>query len=386
MGNPGTGVAIVGSTGSIGRQALEVVAASQDRFRVVALAAAQNVETLAAQARQFRPILAAVFDESLEPELKGRLEGTDIRVAAGESGLLEVATLDEAAVVVGAVSGVAGLRPVLAAIYAGKRLALANKEPLVAAGGIVMSAARSAGAEIIPVDSEHSALFQCLLGHQREHIRRIILTASGGALRGLSPEELSRVTPDQALAHPTWRMGPKVTVDSATLMNKGLEVIEAHWLFGVPVDRIEVILHHQSIVHSLVEFADGATIAQLSQPDMRLPIQYALSYPERLPARWGALELARTGELTFGAVDRNRYPCLRLAYEAARRGGTAPAALNAADEVAVEAFLAGRIGFMDIPRIIETVLSRHTPEPADTLERVIAADADARAIAHSLAG
>jgi len=382
----GKGVAILGSTGSIGRQTLEVIAASQDRFRVVALAAARNVEALAEQARRFRPTLVAVLDESLAPELKGRLEGTDIRVSAGEAGLLEAATLGEAAVVVGAVSGIAGLRPVLAAIRSGKRLALANKEPLVAAGGIVMSAARQAGAEIIPVDSEHSALFQCLLGHQREHVRRIILTASGGALRELSPEELSRVTPQQALAHPTWRMGPKVTVDSATLMNKGLEVIEAHWLFGVPVERIEVILHHQSIVHSLVEFTDGATIAQLSQPDMRLPIQYALSYPERLPARWGALELAQTGELTFCAIDVDRYPCLRLAYDAARRGGTAPAALNAADEVAVEAFLAGRIGFMDIPRIIETVLSRYTPEPADALERVISADADARAIAHSLVG
>jgi len=382
----GKGVAILGSTGSIGRQTLEVIAASQDRFRVVALAAARNVEALAEQARQFRPTLAAVLDESLAPELKGRLEGTEIRVGAGEAGLLEAATLDQAAVVVGAVSGVAGLRPVLAAIRAGKRLALANKEPLVAAGGIVMSAAHSAGAEIIPVDSEHSALFQCLLGHRREHVRRIILTASGGALRDLSPEQLARVTPQQALAHPTWRMGPKVTVDSATLMNKGLEVIEAHWLFGVPVERIEVLLHHQSIVHSLVEFTDGATIAQLSQPDMRLPIQYALSYPERLPVRWGALELAQTGELTFSAIDVDRYPCLRLAYDAARRGGTAPAALNAADEVAVEAFLAGRIGFMDIPRIIETALSRHTPEPADTLERVISADADARAIAHSLVG
>ena len=292
--------------------------------------------------------------------------------------------MPQAEVVVGAISGIAGLAPVLAAIRAGKRVALANKEPLVAAGGIVMAEARRCGAEIIPVDSEHSALFQCLLGHGREDVRRLILTASGGALRDLSLGELKAVTPEQALAHPTWQMGPKVTVDSATLMNKGLEVIEAHWLFGVPVEHIEVVRHDQSIVHSLVEFADGSTIAQLSHPDMRVPIQYALSYPERIPTRWGALELADVGELTFGAVDMERYPCLRLAYAAARRGATAPTALNAADEVAVEAFLAGKIGFTDIPRIIEGALGRHTPSPADTLERIAAADSEARKIAHKL--
>ena len=378
------GVAILGSTGSIGRQTLGVIEAACDRFAAVALAAARNVEALAEQARRFRPELAAVLDESLAPELEARLEGAGVRVAAGSQGVAEAATLSGAEVVVGAISGMAGLAPVLAAIRSGKRLALANKEPLVAAGGIVMAEARRCGAEIIPVDSEHSAVFQCLLGHRREEVRRLILTASGGALRDLSQAQLSAVTPRQALAHPTWDMGPKVTVDSATLMNKGLEVIEAQWLFGVPVDAIEVVMHRQSIVHSLVEFVDGATLAQLSQPDMRLPIQYALGFPQRVPIRRGALEMRDLSELTFGAVDLDRYPCLRLAYEAARRGGTAPAALNAADEVAVQAFLAGRIGFLDIARIIESALDQHAPGPADTLERVVAADMEVRRMAHNL--
>jgi len=381
---PVRGVSILGSTGSIGRQTLEVIDAAPDRFRVSALAASRNIEVLAQQAQRYRPALAAILDESLAPELETRLAGTEIQVVAGETGLQAAATLSEAQVVVGAISGIAGLAPVLAAIGASKRLALANKEPLVSAGAIVMSEARRCGAEVIPVDSEHSALFQCLLGHRREDVRRLILTASGGALRDLAPQELKAVTAERALAHPTWKMGPKVTVDSATMMNKGLEVIEAHWLFGVSVERIEVVLHRQSIVHSLVEFMDGAVLAQLSQPDMRLPIQYALSYPERAPVRWGALEIAQAGELTFGAVDLARYPCLRLAYAAARQGGTAPAVMNAANEVAVSAFLAGTIGFIDIPRIIEAVLERCSPASADTLEAVIGADAEARRITHKL--
>jgi 1-deoxy-D-xylulose-5-phosphate reductoisomerase len=247
-----------------------------------------------------------------------------------------------------------------------------------------MAEARRCGAEIIPVDSEHSAIFQCLLGQRPQDLRRIILTASGGALRDVPLARLAAVTPQQALAHPTWKMGPKVTVDSATLMNKGLEVIEAYWLFGVAVEAIEVVMHRQSIVHSLVEFADGAILAQLSQPDMRLPIQYALGYPERVPVRRGGLEVADLGTLSFGQVDMERYPCLRLAYEAARTGGSAPVALSAADEVAVEAFLAGKIGFTQIPRIIESVLERHAPAPVETLEQVAAADREARAVAHSL--
>lgn len=380
----GKGVAILGSTGSIGRQTLEVIADASGRFRAVALAAARNVETLAQQARRFRPQLAAILDESRADDLKARLAGTDVRVAAGPAGIEEAATLAEAEIVVGAISGIAGLSPVMAALRSGKRLALANKEPLVVAGGLVTAEARRCGAEIIPVDSEHSALFQCLLGQRPQDVRRIILTASGGALRDLPLAELVAITPQQALAHPTWEMGPKVTVDSATLMNKGLEVIEAQWLFGVAVENIEVVLHRQSIVHSMVEFTDGAALAQLSQPDMRLPLQYALGFPERIPVRRAGLELAELGELSFGAVDVERYPCLRLAYQAARRGGTAPVALNAADEVAVEAFLAGRIGFLDIPRIIEAVLERCPDAAVDNLEKVVATDRECREIAHSV--
>ena len=380
------GVSILGSTGSIGRQTLEVIEASPDRFRVVGLAASRSIDVLLEQALRFRPSYVAILDQSLVSDLRARLSQTAIRVGAGEAGFEQAATLPEAQVVVGAVSGMAGLGPALAAIRSGKRMALANKEPLVAAGSIVMSEARRFGSEIVPVDSEHSALFQCLLGHRREEVSRLILTASGGALRDLSPAALAEVTPERALAHPTWQMGPKVTIDSATLMNKGLEVIEAHWLFGVPVERIEVVLHRQSIVHSLGEFVDGSTLAQMSAPDMRLPIQYALGFPERVPRRWGTMEVSKLGELSFGPVDMDRYPCLRLAYEAARRGGAAPAAMNAANEVAVEAFLARRIGFLDIPRIIAAVLDRHEPGEADTLEKVLLADAEARRLAHKLVG
>jgi 1-deoxy-D-xylulose-5-phosphate reductoisomerase len=379
-----TGVSILGSTGSIGRQALEVIAAARDRFRVVALTASRNVGLLAEQARRFAPQLVAVADRSPAAELQARLAGSSIEIAAGEEAVQRAAALVDADVVVGAISGIAGLPPTLTAIRAGKRLALANKEPLVAAGGIVMAEARRCGAEIIPVDSEHSAIFQCLLGHRPEDLRRIVLTASGGAVRDLPLEELRTVTPERALAHPTWAMGPKVTVDSATLMNKGLEIVEAHHLFGVPVDKIEVVLHRQSIVHSLVEFNDGATLAQLSQPDMRLPIQYALGYPERVPVRYGALDIAEVSELTFGAVDATRYPCLGLAYTAAQRGGTAPAAMNAANEVAVAAFLAGKTGFSDIARVIAAVMERHPIEAADDIKIVLAADAEARALAHKM--
>jgi 1-deoxy-D-xylulose-5-phosphate reductoisomerase len=380
------GISILGSTGSIGRQTLEVIEASPDRFRVIALAASRHVDMLAEQALRFRPSYVAILDESLASDLRARLADAGIRVGAGSGGLEEAATISGAEVTVGAISGMAGLGPVLAAIRAGRRLALANKEPLVAAGGIVTSEARRFDAEIIPVDSEHSALFQCLLGHRREDVRRLILTASGGALRDLSPAELAEVTPERALAHPTWQMGPKVTIDSATLMNKGLEVIEAQWLFGMPIDRIEVVLHRQSVVHSLLEFMDGSTLAQLSLPDMRLPIQYALGFPERVPRRWGPMEVSQLGELTFGSVDMERYPSLRLAYAAARAGGTAPAAMNAANEVAVEAFLAGKIRFTDIPKIIAAVLDAHSPGDAETVDMVLSADVEGRRLAHKLVG
>ena len=374
------GISLLGATGSIGTQALEVVEAAGGRFQVVGLTAQRNVRALAALARRYRPLLVAIADPARLPELRSELAGTGVRVLAGPEGMVAAATLAEAELVLAAGSGVAGLVPVLEALRAGKQLALANKEPLVAAGHLVMAQARQAGITIRPVDSEHSAIFQAL-GDQRPYLARILLTASGGAFRDTPPDELARVTPAQALAHPTWRMGPKVTVDSATLMNKGLEVIEARWLFDLEVDRIEVVLHRESIVHSLVEMVDGSVLAQLSSPDMRLPIQYALSYPERLAVPWGGLDLAQVGSLTFEKPDFARYPCLELAYQAARGGGTLPAAMNAADEVAVDLFLAGKIGFTDIPRLVARVMERHRPAPAPSLEQVLAADAESRQVA-----
>jgi len=371
-------VAILGATGSIGTQALEVVEASGGRFRVAALTAHRNVAALAVLARRHHPAFVALADPRLLPDLRRALAGTGVRTGAGPEGLVEAATLAEADLVLAAGSGVAGLTPILAALQAGKQLAIANKEPLVAAGHLIMSQARESGITIRPVDSEHSAIFQAL-GEGRPYLRRLLLTASGGAFRDFAPGELDKVTPEQALSHPTWRMGPKVTVDSATLMNKGLEVIEAHWLFDVPVAEIQVLLHRQSVVHSLVEFVDGSVVAQLSLPDMRLPIQYALSWPARLPVAWGQADLCEIATLTFEKVDLTRYPCLQLAYEAARVGGTMPTVMSAADEVAVAAFLAGKIRFTDIARLVSRVMGRHRSRPQPSLEEVLAADAEARA-------
>jgi len=373
-------IAILGATGSIGTQALEVVDAAPGRFRVVALTAQRNAAALAALARRYRPRLVALADPDHLPTLASELSGLGIEVAAGTPGLVAAATLPACELVLAASSGVAGLVPILEALKAGKQLALANKEPLVAGGHLVMDQARRAGITIRPVDSEHSAIFQ-VLGQGRPYLRRILLTASGGAFRDLPPECLAQVTPEQALAHPTWHMGPKVTVDSATLMNKGLEVIEAQWLFGVGVDQVAVVLHRQSVVHSLVEFVDGSVVAQLSLPDMRLPIQYALSYPERIPVTWGAVDLTEVGPLTFEKPELTRYPCLELAYQAARAGGTMPAAMSAADEVAVQAFLSGIIGFTDIASLVAAVMGRHRPVPDPSLEQVLAADAEGRSIA-----
>jgi 1-deoxy-D-xylulose-5-phosphate reductoisomerase len=378
-------VAILGSTGSVGRQALEVIEALPDRLQVAALAAERNVEALAEQALRHHPQLVAIGDASRRGELAGRLRGSGIRVAAGPEGVREAAALDEADTVLGAISGLAGLEPVLAAVRAGKRVALANKEPLVAAGAIVTEEARRCGARILPVDSEHSAIFQALQGHDAGHVRRLILTASGGAFRDRPLRELGEVTLQEALAHPTWAMGPKVTVDSATLMNKGLEIIEAHWLFGVAHDRIDVLIHRESIVHSLVEFVDGTALAQLGAPDMRLPIQYALCYPDRPPKAWGTVDLAALGSLTFAEPDLERFPCLGLARRAAEAGGTMPAVLNGANEEAVGLFLAGRIGFMDIPALIERALAAHGRVAEPNLEQVLAADAEGRAAVRAAA-
>lgn len=370
-------IAVLGSTGSIGRQTLEVAGAMPDRFEVVALAAGRNVALLAEQAAKTRPRLVAVADEASACRLKEMVDPS-VRVTWGTQGLVEAAVESQADIVVVAVVGAAGLVPTLSALAAGKRVALANKEALVAGGKVVMRALAAGGGELLPVDSEHSAIFQCLQGESRSAVRRLILTASGGPFRTATVEEMERATPEDALRHPTWSMGGKITVDSATLMNKGLEVIEAHWLFGIEYERIEVLIHPQSIVHSMVEFVDGSVKAQLGPPDMRLPIQYALCYPERAPKAWSELSLARAAALTFEPPDFERFPCLALAYEAGRAGGTAPAALNAANEVAVEAFLKGRIGFRDIARCVETVLEAHTVEEADDLESILAADAWAR--------
>ena len=378
-----TTVSLVGSTGSIGTQAVDVITTEGDRFDVVAIGAHRSVDVLAAQADRLRPRYVAVADDEAAPDLKDRLPaGTELLV--GPTALATIATVAD--VVVNGVVGFAGLPVTLAALEAGKRLALANKESLIAAGPVVQRARRTPSAEIVPVDSEHCAVHQCLRAGRYAEVRRIVLTASGGPFRGRTAAELHDVTVDDALAHPTWTMGPKITVDSSTLMNKGLEVIEAHELFGVGYDDIEVIVHPQSIVHSMVEFTDGATVAQLSHPDMRLPIGYALAYPERLGTPFGAVDWATVDRLDFEPPDPATFPCLPLAYEAGRRGETAPAWLNAANEVAVAAFLEGRIGWADIAGIISRTLDDWPGTRADDVDVVLAEDRAARERASLLLG
>lgn len=354
-------IALLGSTGSIGRQTLDVVRCFPEHFHIVALAARSNVALLAEQAREFKPRLVACFADTLEVERAAREAFPDVVV--GEQGLLEVATYTDADIVVAATSGLMGLKPTLAAINAGKTIALANKETLVMAGHLVMREAQRVGVPILPVDSEHSAIWQCLRGENTPEVNRLLLTASGGPFRRAPLEQLRSVTVEQALAHPTWQMGPKVTIDSATLMNKGLEVIEAHWLFDIPYERIDVVVHQESIIHSMVEFIDGSFKMQASLPSMHLPILDALSYPERLNTVGSGLmrELhwADVAQLHFEALDVTRFPCFRLALEAAKRGGTYPSALVGADEEAVALFLNGKIGLLDIAELIETVLERH---------------------------
>jgi len=379
VGTSVKGLAILGSTGSIGRQTLDVVRGLRHRFRVIALAAGRNVTLLEEQAREFSPRL--ICHGGNEPPPGGVIAFRGAQWASLE----EMAVHPEVDIVVAATSGKAGLFPTLAALRAGKAVALANKEALVMAGKLVMQAADEGSGEIRPIDSEHSAIWQCLRGEKHSDVSRIILTASGGAFRDKSLEELRRVTPEEALRHPTWRMGRKITIDSATLLNKGLEAIEAHWLFGVPFERIEVVMHRESIAHSLVEFTDGSLKAQLGLPDMRLPIQYALSYSERLPMpSLPHLDLKQVGALHFEQLDLERFPCLALALEAGHRGGTYPAVLTAADEVAVGHFLAGRIGFMEIASVIEETLDKHEPVAEPDLSEVLEADAWARKQADDL--
>ncbi len=377
-------VALLGSTGSIGRQALEVIEACG--MSVAALTANQSVELLERQARRFRPELTVAADEKAASDLRVRLADTDIRVASGQEGLLEAAALESADTVLTAVVGVAGLEPTLCAVRRGKRIALANKETMVCAGQLVMDEADRCGAEIVPVDSEHSAIFQCLQGSgDRREVRRLILTASGGPFYGWSREQLREVTLSQALKHPNWAMGAKITVDSATLMNKGLEFIEAMRLYRMPPEKISVVVHRESIVHSLVEYCDNAVLAQLGAADMRLPIQYALTWPERTigPAR--PLDLLHCPPLTFGMPDCEAFPCLAIAMEAARTGGTATAILNGANETAVGLFLEERIGFMDIPALVERAMSVVPVVQAPQLEQIMEADRAARDAVRSTA-
>ncbi|MEW6516778.1 MAG: 1-deoxy-D-xylulose-5-phosphate reductoisomerase [candidate division FCPU426 bacterium] len=373
-------LSLLGSTGSIGRSALDVVARHPGRFRVEVLAANRNAKLLLEQCRRFRPAAVALADPAaargIAPALR-RLARPP-RLLAGPEGLRQAAAWPAADMVLSALMGTAGLLPTLDAIRAGKDIALANKETLVTAGTAIMAEVRKHRVKLLPVDSEHAALAQCLRGHAGVPVRRLILTASGGPFRSYTQARLRRVTVAQALRHPTWSMGAKITIDSATMMNKGLEIIEAHHLFGVPFDRIEVAVHPQSIVHSLVEFIDGSTLAQLSHPDMRLPIQTALAEPERLERIVAPLDFKSGFELTFLPPDTRRFPCLALAYQAGRAGGTAPAVLNAANEAAVQAFLDHRLDFPGIPRIIKQVLARRPAPRALTLEAALAADAWAR--------
>ena len=375
-------ISILGSTGSIGRQTLDV--AEQLGLRVAALTANSRVERIEEQARRFQPRLAVLTDEDAARDLAVRLADTPVRVLGGEAALEEAATLPEADTVVTAVVGMVGLKPTLAAIRAQKRIALANKETLVCAGELVMDAAEECGAEIVPVDSEHSAIFQCLQGcADRREIRRLILTCSGGPFYGMTAAEVGKMTREDALRHPNWTMGPKITVDCATLMNKGLEVIEAMRLYRLPLDQVAVMIHRQSVVHSLVEFRDGAVLAQLGTPDMRLPIRYALTYPERGENPAEPLDLLACPPLTFARPDREVFPCLRLAEEAAAEGGTACAVLNGANEEAVGLFLADRIGFYDIARLTAEARAAVPVTGNPSLDDVLAADAAARAYVRS---
>lgn len=378
-------LSLLGSTGSIGRNTLELVRQFPGRFRIAGLAAGRQIDVLAEQILEFAPECVSVADETLVDQLGKRLPaGRRPRILCGVEGLCTVATLPAADMVVSAVVGAIGLLPALAAIEAGKDIGLANKETLVMAGRLIMTAVREHQVRLLPVDSEHSAIFQALEAGRRQDVARIILTASGGPFRAMIAADLPSVTPEQALAHPNWNMGRKISIDSATLMNKGLEVIEARWLFDAAPEQIEVVVHPQSIVHSLVEYRDGSVVAQLGIPDMRIPIAYALSYPERLELGLSRLSLSACGGLDFEPPDHERFPALRLAFDALATGGVKPAALNAANEVAVEAFLDGRIGFTRIAEIVGAALARTGQADEMDLQAILAADREARNIADGL--
>jgi 1-deoxy-D-xylulose-5-phosphate reductoisomerase len=380
-------VAILGSTGSVGVTTLDVVARFPERFRVVAMAAGHNVDLLGEQVRRFRPDLVSVATPELAGQLAERIRPHRTTIVHGAEGVIAVATHPEARLVVSALVGALGLRPTLAAIKSGKDIAFANKEVLVIAGELVTRAVRDSGVRLLPVDSEHNAIFQCLEGRPRATLRRIILTASGGPFRQWPADRFASITVEDALNHPTWRMGSKITIDSATLMNKGLEVIEARWLFDLELAQISVVIHPQSVIHSMAELVDGSVIAEMAVTDMAIPIAFALAYPERLPlSHLKPLSLVDCAQLTFEEPDLTRFPCLRLAYEALRAGGTMAACLNAANEELVAAFLARRIRFIEIPRHLEAVMERHNNRAARTLEDLLETDGWARAAANELIG
>jgi 1-deoxy-D-xylulose-5-phosphate reductoisomerase len=375
-------ITLIGSTGSIGTQTLDIVAQYPEQFRIVGLAAGNNVEMLAAQVRQFRPSIVAICAEEKLPLLRELIADIDPQpiLLAGEDSVIEVARYGDSETVVTGIVGCAGLLPTIAAIEAGKDIALANKETLIAGGPVVLPLLEKHGVKVLPADSEHSAIFQCLQGVPKGGLRKIILTASGGSFRDWPVEKLTQVTVADALKHPNWSMGRKITVDSATLMNKGLEVIEAHFLFGLDYDDIEIVIHPQSIIHSLIELQDTSVLAQLGWPDMRLPLLYALSWPERIHSAWERLDLVKAGSLTFKEPDHEKYPCMKLAYAAGRAGGSMPAVLNAANEQAVALFLEEKIRFLDIPRCIESICDRHQRDNRSnpSLDDILAADKWAR--------
>lgn len=367
-------LSVLGSTGSIGVSTLEIVRDFPDDYRIVALSAGRNVDLLKKQVVEFGPRIVSVTSAEDAERLERELRGYDVDIRTGVEGMVACATVEEADMVVAAVVGAAGLVPTMAAIKAGKDVALANKETLVMAGGLIMDEVARQGVNLFPVDSEHSAIFQSLSGQRREDVKRLILTASGGPFRTLELSRFNSITPSDALAHPNWEMGRKISIDSATMMNKGLEIIEARWLFDFPAAMIDVHIHPESIVHSMVEYRDGAVMAQLGVADMKTPIAYALAWPQRLPLKQDPLDLCRLGSLTFAQPDMGRFPCLRIAYEALEAGGTVPAVMNAANEVAVDAFLNEQIGFVEIPRLIERVVESHDVTEVRSIDQVLHAD------------
>jgi len=378
-------IAILGSTGSIGVNALRVIQANPEKYQVTALAAGKNIRLLLEQIKRFQPLAVAVIEETAANELKAQLTNSGRpEIFFGTEGFIRLATMTEVDTIISAMAGAAGLLPTYSGIKAGRNIALANKETMVMAGSLVMAEARKHGVSILPIDSEHSAILQSLQGHPREDLRRVILTASGGPFRDLSLEEMSKVTPAQALNHPNWNMGAKVSIDSSTMMNKGLEAIEAKWLFDLKMDQISILIHSQSIVHSMVEYKDGSIISQMGVPDMIIPISFALSFPHHLKTRVPPLELEKIGTLSFEKPDMKRFRCLDLALQAAEIGGSMPAVLNGANEIAVESFLKGNIGFLDIPDLIEKTMASHKNHPIDSIETVMEVDRWARDMARSI--